>query len=211
MFRPLVIVALSLALSLVAPVSARQATPGPLPTIPAADECQVAPMTIDAVLAAWPAGTPVPPTDIASEDQLPQGTPADAPTSAAVTAFEREYLACYNTAQWLRIVALFTNNALSSFSGNFADEGELAAFLATAGTPVADAGSAVKIVLVVVRDVRVLPDGRVGAIVEWGRSTDPATVNEVNFHIYVQTDDGWRLDDEISGFEPSTQSASPTT
>ena len=41
-----------------------------------------------------------------------------------------------------------------------------------------------------------LPDGRVGAVVEWtGRN-----VGEANFDIYVQEGGRWLMDDEISGF-----------
>ena len=84
------------------PVAAQDATPGPLPTIPAVAECRVAPRTVESVLAARVGGTPVPEVDVESEEQLPEGEPADAATTDAVTAVEREFAACYNASQWLR-------------------------------------------------------------------------------------------------------------
>jgi hypothetical protein len=200
--------ALSLLL-LTNPVAAQEATPGPLPTIPAADECQVSPRTIESVLTARTSGTPVPEVDVGSEEQLPKGAPADAATIAAVTAVEREFAACYNAAQWLRALALFTDNAIRTFADDFASDQELTEFLATPGTPDADALGEIQIVLVAVRDVRVLPDGRVGAVVEWGRSVRSG-VDEVNFHIYTQKDGRWLLDEETSGFSPWYSEASGT-
>jgi hypothetical protein len=44
--------------------------------------------------------------------------------------------------------------------------------------------------------VRVLPDGRVGAVVEW----QGEDWSEANFEIFVWDGERWLLDDEISGF-----------
>jgi hypothetical protein len=72
----------------------------------------------------------------------------------------------------------------------------LADLLAETGTPSADTGGTHVIERVVVSRVRVLPDGRVGVVVEW----QGQNVGEANFEFYVWDGERWLLDDEISGF-----------
>jgi hypothetical protein len=74
--------------------------------------------------------------------------------------------------------------------------GGLTDILARTGTPSADAGGTQVIKRVIVSWVRVLPDGRVGAVVEWKGKN----VGEANFDIFVWDGERWLLDDEISGF-----------
>ena len=74
--------------------------------------------------------------------------------------------------------------------------GGLTDVLARTGTPSADAGGTQVIKRVIVSWVRVLPDGRVGAVVEWKGKN----VGEANFEIFVWDGERWLLDDEISGF-----------
>jgi hypothetical protein len=181
--------------------SAQDATPGPLPTAPAPAECRVAPRSVEAVetiLAT--AGTPSPELDVENEGDLPRGQNAPAETIAEVVAVEREFAACYNGGDWPRLLALFADETLPAFF----DGGETPrALFATTGTPATDAIGVQKVVLVAVRNVRILADGRIGAVVEWGRvgelSRGPA---EANFHIYVRVADRLLLADEIGGFVP---------
>jgi len=57
------------------------------------------------------------------------------------------------------------------------------------------------------RGIRVLPDGRVGAIVEKRRARDPMTVQEANLHINERAGDIWILAEEIGSFIPDTQNS----
>lgn len=163
-------------------------------------ECRVEPRTAEEVGAIVAAATPAPLTEsISAEDDLPQGAPADAETAAAVTALEREFAACLNAEDWPRWLALLSEDAIDSFIGPDA----VAELFAPAGTPFPNSnGEQAPIETVVVRDVRLLPNGRVGAIVEWIAPGTPELPpsSETNFHVYERDGDRWLIDDEISGF-----------
>jgi hypothetical protein len=81
---------------------------------------------------------------------------------------------------------------------------EIGDLYASAATAEAGGGTGNRITTVSLRDIRVLSDGRIGAVVEWGvvlpgdPSADPYP--ETNFDIYEQVNGRWSRDDEISGF-----------
>jgi hypothetical protein len=156
--------------------------------------CQVAPRSPDELAAIVAAASPVPEfrsVDVAAD--LPRGEPADAETAAAITDAAREFAGCLNAADYPRLLALMSER---SIGGVVEQWGGLAGLLAETGTPSADAGGTHVIKRVVVSWVRVLPDGRVGAVVEWKGKN----VGEANFEIFVWDGGRWRLDEEISGF-----------
>ncbi len=72
---------------------------------------------------------------------------------------------------------------------------ELSAMLSGAPTPPLEEE---RIGLFPLRGARVLPDGRLGAIVEWAGFDDLRRVSESNFHIFALVDGRWLLDEEIS-------------
>jgi hypothetical protein len=55
--------------------------------------------------------------------------------------------------------------------------------------------------LLAVRDVRVLPDGRVGALVETDFPGEPPEGAEVDFFLFVQEDGSWLIDDLVEDLE----------
>ena len=199
--------AIALAASLVAAVggAAQGSLPPPLPATPEASECTVAPRSEDelrdlatAALADDNAATPAPAAP------SPAGEPADPETAAAVTETIRGIYACQNAGDYLAFLGHFTDELAAEFVA--AGVRSAAARSAEAGraTPAADLvdpfigalanpetipEEARVVGLVAVRDVTVLPDGRVVAVAEVGRpaaSTETGTREEV--YVFVEQD-----------------------
>jgi hypothetical protein len=157
-----------------APSRAQQATPTSDKDVPAAEECLVTPRTANQVASALgtPAvveATPLAPS-VASEAALPQGTATDAATTEAVAKTAREFLACVNAGDNFRSLALVSDTFLRrQLGGAIPTSDQLAALRsqlegAAAASPVPLARDK-QGALVEVRDARMLPDGRVGAVV----------------------------------------------
>lgn len=148
--------------------------PAPPPTInqPAGE----APEPVDPELAGGPpepvdpelGGEPPVPVGIA----LPTGEPADPATVAAVTATVRRFVACANARDVGRMYALVSDAFLRQSFGNQPTTEAVAAYLA-ATPPARPADQRTE--LVAVRSVRVLADGRIGALVDDRDPTDPRT------------------------------------
>lgn len=145
-------------------------------------------------------------------DQLPAGTPATAEEASAAQAFAELYTACQNTGDFRLLAALYTDAMLQGdlanllplpfqpqnplealyallFDPNGKDAAEasaqLAQDLAAPPTPLSPPIAAAE-----VRDVRVLPDGRLGAVLmQDSRPTE--------FQIYVRVDGRLLLDERM--------------
>ena len=180
---------------------------GPTPTadVPRPAACRVEPRPLPlfsrATPGAEPAATPVPlvtPTPFA----MPAGQPADEATVAAVTATIRESLACRNAGDYARAYALVTDRFLRALLGGpDTIPPEIAAALAESPRR---APRAQRIALAAVSDVRVLADGRVGAMVETRNAEESFT----DYLILVRTADRWLIDESV---EVSTSDrATPT-
>jgi len=151
-------------------VAAQDATPAAGPAraergVPAED-CQVAPRVADDVFAliglveggqASPAErTPVP---------APPWTAADDEAAAAAEATAREWLACINADDNLRIAALMTDAALTRFfAGALAAEEQRADAQARLAEEPAPRAEEERVRLLSVSDVAVLDDGRIVAL-----------------------------------------------
>lgn len=178
-----------------------------------ATECGFAPMTRAAIEAeaATLTGTPTPSVFVDDAADLPKGTEAPPEQVALAERTEREYAACYNGANWPAVLAMLTDDARRLVLLDLVEEGVLSLFLDTVGTPETFGdGQPNPIVEIRVSGVRVLPDGRLAAIVEWRMAGTPAgSFSEVNFHIYEEVDGRLLLDEEISGFEYAGPAATP--
>lgn len=184
------------------------ASPGP-PTGPPADpvdpaECTVAPRSIANIeaLRATPSAGSAEQTQspsIESEGQLPHGQPADEQTAAAIRAVEHQFVACYNADDLPRVLALVSDDIARQILTDLNDPPLSATSMATPSVPLAPGD---RITLFPVSDVRILSDGRVGAMVAWGNPSDLTTVQEANFHIYKRVGDAWLLVEEIGSFIP---------
>lgn len=160
----------------------RAALPEPAPTTP--------PATPKPTAAADTAILPDPALAVldemqAREEDLPAGTPADPTTVAAIAALENAFVACYNSGQLRQLLLLMTDQAGIETITSYERYPDSAIRLATpAPFPQSD-----RIHRIAIRDVRLLPGGRAGAIVDWD--------GEENFRVYEYVDGRWLIADEI--------------
>jgi hypothetical protein len=184
--------------------AAQQATPAPAGDVIPPEECTAAPRpaTFLADLIATPAAAPA--TPIAS---LPEGTPPDDQTRQEVTAAVRQIIACSNTGNVLRALALFGDEYLRRSlnpAGQLTAEAALN-LVAPYATPLAIPAN-LFIRLVEIRDMRVLPDGRVAAVVV---TVPPTGGLATDLFVFARTENGWIVDDAVSDFAPAQSAATP--
>jgi hypothetical protein len=178
------------------------------PVTPDPSECTVTPLTSDELYAVI--GTPVSGTPMAGTDgetngpeaspmafTLPTGTPADEATRAAVTSTLRMVLACFNAGNYLAYLALSTDASMQADFGETPLTEEDAAFLV--GTPQASDPS-MWATLVAVRDVILLDDGRVGALVDTIFPDEEPGV-QTDFIYFANEDGTWKFDDIVEDLE----------
>ena len=182
--------------------AARQATPaaGPEALDPAL--CRVAPRPLayfEQFLATPGArSTRMPPA--AATATVPPGEPAPPATVAGVTTTVRELYACLNAGDNLRAATLFTDayfERLFSQFGRLPPE-ELAVF----AVPPRPAPERLWTRLVAVRDVRLLADGRIGAVVVTDDPVGPPTEPEARFFVFVEADGRFLIDEPIAYLGP---------
>ena len=177
-------------------VFAQEATPSPVtfPVTPDPALCRVAPRPIaDFTRFLGASGTPAaesatPAPSSPTTFVPPQGEPADPTTTAAVAATAVEIFACFNAGDFLRATALWTDAFLAQvFLNPPPTEQEIASI---AATPVPRSPEEADQILAL-REVVVLPDGRVGSFLDLqfpeGRETQ--------YGILVREGDRYLLDD----------------
>lgn len=174
---------------------AQEATPVAELVTPDPAACQVAPRppaSLTAFLGTPPAGMATPVGSVPTPFVPPSGAAADAATVAGVTATAEELFACYNANDLARVVALFTDDYLRR---SFAAEGVTAEALRLfAATP--EARPAAEREAISVRDVRLLPDGRVGALLV-GRNPAGDPPDFADFTVFVERDGRYLIDDVV--------------
>jgi len=192
-----------------------------LPVTPDPSEC-TAEFTFDDLLAA--VGSPVADSGRGGDDDgdeegtapafaLPDGEPADEETVAAITATVREAIACTNTGNFLLVLAFVTDDYVRETSEGEPLTEEDAAFYEATPPPLPEDQY---LTLHAVREVRVLGDGRVGALVE---SQNPTTIPgdrdtiDVDFFIFVEEDGRYLIDESVENLEdqfpPESEPATP--
>lgn len=190
---------------------AQEATPAAdLPVTPDPALCLVEPRPLtffEQYLGTPSAATPTDEGAAAVEGTLdefvpPAGEPADPATVAAVTATAVEIVACFNAGDLPRAFALYTDTMIESFAaGEPLPQEE---FDAMAASPVAALDEQRSTVLAV-RDVVLLPDGRVGAFADFEFEDG---YRETQYAILVQEGDRWLID-EILLFAPLAATPTP--
>ena len=132
---------------------------------------------------------------------LPIGTPADEATVAAITAAVEQLTACYNAGHFLAGLSLVTDEFLVIQVGlSLFDEDFVATMTAS---PVALAEED-QTVLLDVREVLVLEDGRVAALVDYMSPTpQPEGIDglETDLFIFENVEGVWLLDESIQNVE----------
>jgi hypothetical protein len=180
---------------------AQDATPPIDFVTPEPAECQVTSISTEtlATLATPTAGPP----DIVRPEDVAAAEPADAATAMAAFALAREATACGNAGDFGRVFALYTAKGLRVFA---ADRGflpeQLTGVLAATPVPLpAKAWQGVR-----VREVRLLPDGRVAAFIDFRTPTGESTV----FVALVRVGDRYLVDSEVVvSPAPTTPAATP--
>lgn len=153
-------------------------------------ECTVAPRSVAELrdfIAAAGGATPAPASPVPAG-----GEPADAETTAAVSAVTHEIYACTNANAFLRMFALYTDTwvARSLVSEDVNPEA-----LDLFATPVApeDADDRTSFVI---REVTLLPDGRVSVLVV-SRSPLAGNTETSTVYIFADQDGRWLVDDVV--------------
>ena len=197
MFRTLLLAAVLVSTLVLPTAASAQNDATPAAGTPVAGEvldpalCTVEPRPAEELLAlAAPAASPATPAASPAAPEIPfgafAGTPADAETAAAYTAFVRQFWACNGHPEFSRVLALVTDEEVRQA---FAPDDLVAIAQPTEGTPEPGADSD-PTTLFAVLGIEVLPDGRVDT------PFDPLVV-EVNYLIAAETADGWRLDEFV--------------
>jgi hypothetical protein len=172
------------------------------PEVPKPEECRVAPHSLPLLgepAPSAPVATPGPfPT--AAPFVLPAGKEADAATVDAVTATVREAIACRNAGDFARAYALMTDHMLRQlFGGPTTIDPEITSALATAPRRVSKER---RLALVAISEVRVLADGRVGAVVETGSGETAYR----DYIFFAAAGDRWLIDETV----PLPENTTPT-
>ena len=183
---------------------AQEATPDAIPIAPDPAECLVAPREVDdlTALVATPAAGAATPLAESMSGATQPGEPADAETVASVTATVREIVACGNAGESFAVLALYTDELVRRLVPP--DAGALADTAAIPATPRATLN---RLALAAVRDVQMLPDGRVSAIVEVGAIAALDTVTPDRL-IFARENGRYRVDEVIAGDTAGTPAPS---
>lgn len=179
------------ALMIALPLAATAQEASPMATdAPGPEECTVSPIPRAAFNALVDAAVATPDADAAPVDALPNGSAADAETSAAVEATIRELAACFNANDTLRELALYTDRyIIAQLAGSRGRELTDAEYTAEGlATPVAAPDRAG---IEVVGEIVQLDDARVAAEVQFSDDGSRAIV-------YLVDDAGtWKIDNLV--------------
>jgi hypothetical protein len=184
--------------ALTVPAAARAQTATPV--APAAEECTIAPISVERL--AGILATPVARNGLESEASptpivIPEGKPADDATTAAIEAAAREFIACLNGGDLHKVLAFYSDNAISTLVipefGVDATAQNIFDRLA-GGQPAAEGSQTV---FYGVEQVLNLPDGRVASLVIGDDLSKPGPAGPALVY-WVKVDGQWLVDDFIS-------------
>ncbi len=133
--------------------------------------------------------------------ELPTGTPADAATVAAVEEWVHVNFACVNAGNYLAGLSMVTEDMIRSSVGEDVYDEDLIAALEASPVPLPEDQQTD---LIGVRNVIVLEDGRVGALIDYqahSGQTEGINGKETDFFIFKQVDGVWLLDDVYQNME----------
>ena len=202
----IVVIALLSALALSSVTAAQEATPAG--DSPDPEECTFEPRTIEELQSIF--GTPAP--EGAGEAtsaveatpagfELPEGEPADAETVAEITTVIRGVAACYNAGDYLAGFGGVTEDFLRSQVGLALFDEDFVAAMNAEPAPLLEEEQTV---VLDVREVTVLEDGRVAALFDYvGPSPQLEGIEgvETDLFIFEEVDGQWLLDESIENVE----------
>jgi len=176
---------------------AQSASPATGATMPAVSDCRTAPRTDQFFRRLTLAPAVAPGTAEASPPPfaMPRGRLADPATATAIVATVEQIVACFNAGDFARLSALFTDDYWRREVDALAEKAdEFAGAVAAPPAPVAP-GSRER--LIEVRQIEILADGRVGALVVFSNPKD--TAPDPDFLYFVQTEGRWLVDEVVTG------------
>jgi hypothetical protein len=176
---------------------AGQSTPSPRVAEPG--DCTVEPRPFPIWDGTPPTRIETAPVTSAGPFVPPEGQAVDKVVVEGITATVEESIACTNSGEIRRVLSLFSDNRVRAF---FVGRGapapsEIESILSQPPTPVPEDR---RLTLMSIQDVRLLPDGRAGAIIET-RSDDTVFLD---FVFFVEEDGRWLIDDSVA-IDSSTQ------
>lgn len=149
-----------------------------------------------AVLAATPSPDRPPASPPARSFAPPPGDPIEAEAVMAITATQRQALACANAGDLARVLSLYSDPFVRRILAEAAAHGTSPQELLDRSTPAQPLQPNDRAELLAVRQGRLLADGRVGALVDTVPASAAAVV-EVNFVWFTEGRDGWLIDDLV--------------
>jgi hypothetical protein len=152
------------------------------------------PIVIDGTMVASRAGSAAAP-----DAAMPAGAPADEATAAEVARAVRQYTACSNTGDALRVYALFTEHGLKDLLDNVVPEDEQG-FITSVSTPVIVPTEALQPVPDI-ESVQQLDDGRVAAAIV---VAGPSGAGTRQVFIFSKESGRWLIDQIIFAGTRST-------
>ena len=211
----------ALTLAMIGPVVAQEASP--TPDAPGSRECTVAPVDISTLLGSAGAADPNSPlfsTQPVDEASLPDGPAATDEELAGIEDSVRQLVACANAFDPFRILALISDRyigQLASAALAAQDQPELAEqLLLRFPVPLGAVAGGEPVGMIPVRDARLLPDGRIGAILEASIPGAAADQTALFYVAFVKQDDRWLVDEVVPvasglfGTPGATLAATPT-
>ena len=190
-----------LAVTVAAPVAlAQDATP--TADVPQPAECTVEPVNPATLLSSVGGADTTSPlftTEAVDEASLPDGPAVTEEELEGVTQTVRELVACANAFDPLRILALISEQYIGQLGGAALaaqQQPELAMQLIDRfPVPIAAIDTAEPVAMLAIRDTRLLPDGRVGAILE---SPVPGSDQTGVFFVsFIDEGGRWLVDDVV--------------
>jgi hypothetical protein len=171
-------------------MDARQSSPFADREEPAPELCQVAPRPIAFFehIAATPAAGPLATPGSTSDLPTTAGEPADEETITGIIATAREVTACINAGDQIRIDALYTDEYFfrqAAIGGPPSKQ-----FIELLQSPATPLPATQRVAIYGVRDVEMLPDGRVRALIGFHFPPDDVAY----LAIFVREGERWLID-----------------
>ncbi len=177
----------------------------PATDIPAASDCTVAPAEITTLLGSAGGADPASPlftTQPVAEATLPDGPAVTDEELEGITDTVRQLVACANAFDPLRILALISDQYIGQLANAALaaqERPDLAQqLLVRFPVPLGAIDGSQPVGMIPIRDARLLPDGRIGAILESTISgTTGDAVTALFWVAFVDGDDRWLVDEVL--------------
>jgi hypothetical protein len=146
--------------------------------------------------------TPLPDEPYTMPTAVPEGTPVDEATATEIDAAVRMIVACSNSGEVLRALAVFSDDYLrrSTDPTGELDPATANELVESFATPVTMTPEML-ITLVGIREMVALPDGRVAAVVESYEGQERPEDTSVDLFIFEKLDGRWIVIDAVNDID----------